>query len=254
MLGRGVCAIPVGGHVVEWHRVHLSFLALLVCCVAGCRAVGPTKHQTEGLANSVHSPELVGTASDNDMARARRLITEGKAQEALAMLQRAMSLAPGVEEPSLLYGGALLQTGKAKKAAKHLKVTIKRWPKSSRAHLLMAHTLLLEGKNEEASKQFGQVLALTEDPEQQISAHLGLASVYEEREEQNQANRHYAKALAIDPGLRGVLVNVQKELLWREPQRVSGEKPRTRKSNKARRERIEAELRNLRQGGKSSDE
>lgn len=180
------------------------------------------------------------------LAHAERLLAAGKLEEAVPILQHAVTRAPDQVQPQLWLGGAFLGLGKAPQAAQTLTATVEHWPTNAAARLLLGYALLEQGQSQGAVTQFEHVLQLPAALEQQVSAHLGLAAVYEGQKDQPRADRHYASALAIAPELQTVLTNIQKELLWRPPTVTTGTDIGHAVPDQARRARIEAELEKLR--------
>lgn len=181
------------------------------------------------------------------LLQAERLLTNGKVEEAVALLEQEVSRAPDQLQPWLLMGGAFLELGKVGEAEQTLSRLVEKWPTSAAARLLMGHTLLQRGERMGAVEQFQRVLQLTDDDEESMSAHLGLASVYESLGDQQRADFHYGQALSVAPELRAALINIQKALLWREPTVTTEGNVGHSGPNRARRMRIEAELEKLRE-------
>jgi Flp pilus assembly protein TadD len=183
---------------------------------------------------------------DASLARAKQLAAAGQLKDAVAVLQQAVTRAPDQLQPRLVLGGVLLEWGKVSQAEEVLTIVVERWPTNATARLLLGYTLLERGERQGAVEQFQKVLELTDGLEQSLSAHLGLASVYESLGDQHQADDHYAQALSIAPELRTVLVNIQKALLWRPPTVTTGADIGHVVPDQTRRSRIEAELEKLR--------
>ena len=184
--------------------------------------------------------------AEQDVNHAEVLLAEGKVDKAIAELKKTVARAPNHPRSNLLYAAALLRQGNTHEAKRHLSRVVKKWPELSEGRLLMGYALVEKGEKRQALEQFQKVLELTRDSEERLSAHLALASIYEEDGDQAQANHHYAQALTIEPALRDVLTNVQKELLWHEPQSITGKDLGELESVKARRKRMESHLKRLR--------
>lgn len=234
--------------------VGLSLAVIQFSCQHAPEVVGAARQPTSQSAATLGGEKPAGLKPHEDsreekqgLVQAERLLTDGKVEEAVAILEQEVSRAPDQLQPRLLLGGAFLELGKVEQAERTLSRAVEKWPTDAVAHLLLGYTLLERGERQSALEHFQKVLELTDGLEQSISAHLGTASVYESLGDQERADHHYARALAIAPELRPVLMNIQKALLWREPTVTTGTDIGHPVPDQARRARIEAELEKLRE-------
>lgn len=182
------------------------------------------------------------------IAKAERLVAEDKLEQAMEVLKDVVDRSPEVLRPRLLLGTTLMQLGKNEDAAVILADVIKKWPKNSEAHLLLAYVRLDHGDKELARQGLQKVLEMTTNTDQQLAAHLGIASLYENDGLLTEATIHYGKALDIEPGLRDLLMTVQKQLLWRQPIATPGDNSGHTVPNQLRLEGMKDELKKLREG------
>lgn len=167
---------------------------------------------TKSISTENVSPELQAP-----MSRAEGLVAEDKAEQALEVLKDVVDGSPEALRPRLLLGSALMQATKTDEAARVLSEVTNRWPQNTAGHLLLAYVRLDQGEKLRAREGFEKVLEIAINTEQRVAAHLGMASLSENEGQLTEADIHYRKALELEPGLRGFLMTVQKQLLWRQP-------------------------------------
>jgi tetratricopeptide (TPR) repeat protein len=210
----------------------------------GQRGSGQQEQRASSPGRDIQSSQAAPETA-HDLSRAEQLLADDKLEEAVAILQRVVAQAPGHLRARLLLGGALLELGKSGEAQAALSTAVDAWPHSAEAHLLLGYALLEHGERPAAVQQLQQALALITEPEQLVSAHLGLAATYEALQEHALANRHYAEALTIAPELREVLVHIQKALLWRGQAMVNDAPTGATRPGSTRRARIAAEVQKI---------
>ncbi len=125
---------------------------------------------------------------------ARKLLEDGKAEEALPMLEEELkkSTGPASAELKLLSGQALFQLGRFEEAAARLEDCLKADPSSHQGMLLLGRTLTLLGRYEPAEELLKKNLALNPYPEK---AHYYLGELYEKTGRKDLALAEYRLAL-----------------------------------------------------------
>lgn len=154
-----------------------------------------------------------GTTSESVLAATDSLRKSGRLEEAAARLKEAMSGSPAAADIRTAYAVVLLELGRAEAAERELLATSTVAGDEARVRLLLAVALDMQGKRMEAAEQFRNAVTTARSPDEAMTAHLALAAIYEDAGDSARANTHYTAALALEPQLRGALVNVQKELL-----------------------------------------
>jgi tetratricopeptide (TPR) repeat protein len=182
---------------------------------------------------------------EQGLSHAKALLSEGKIEEAATELKEMVFSSPDNPSLNLLYASALLQLGKTDDAKQYMSRIVEKWPELSSGRLLMGYALVEKGEKKEAIEQFQKVLSISHYTEERLSAHLALASIYEEEGAEAKATRHYVQALTIEPTLGDILIDVQKELLWHEPQSIKAKDVGELESYKSRQKRMESQLKSL---------
>jgi Flp pilus assembly protein TadD len=225
--------------------VLLGVLLLQLSCQHVPRTVGEV---SPGVTQGAITDDRKGAPSQDGqrLEHAKELLADGKFEEAISVLQQEIAHAHQQLQPQLLLAGAYLESGKTGPAEQLLTIVLTTWPGNPEATLLLGFVFLAQGEKHQALQPLQRAIQLTDVPEHHLTAHLGLAAAYEGLGEQPQADHHYAQALAIEPRLRPVLMNIQKSLLWRQPVVTTGTDIGHPVPDPGRRERIEAELKKLR--------
>jgi tetratricopeptide (TPR) repeat protein len=223
------------GFGVTIERWLFTFIVITgIFCFSSCQTAKISTHPSpEARIRALNKPtttSLQKTSSEdsarisgNRIEQAKEFIHQGSLKQAISLLRSDIAHFPDHREAYVLLAGALFQSQQLAEAEKILFSAIQRWPEDSKSHLLMSYCLLDQGKKEQSLSSFLEALKYAETPTLEIAAHLGLASVYAEMKQDEQATYHYHSALAIEPELEEVLVNIHKELLWQEPVVASGE-------------------------------
>ena len=199
-------------------------LALVFLLEASCASLGAGRGQSQ-------------------LATAEEMLEEGRAKDAIPILRREVKRSGNSLRPRLLLAGAYLEVGDIGNADRALSDAVGRWPEDAEAHLLFGYCRLDREEVEQARSELERALELSDDPSLELAAHLGLASIHDRLGDGDRADEHYARALAIAPETRDVLIEIQKELVWRPS--VSVGKEGTWYSDSRRRDRIEAALEEL---------
>ena len=117
----------------------------------------------------------------------------------------------------------------------------------------MGYIMLSEQKWKEAKPCFEKVLGSTKNLTLLLSAHLGIAVVYNHLKDQVSANEHYSKAIEIEPNLFSSLVNIQKEMIWYELVRGVDALNKRKVKLSSRKVRIQKELKRLEKPREAND-
>lgn len=147
-----------------------------------------------GLKEGPAAPPRYGTAKgveDPGLNFARKLLEEGKAEEALPLLEEGLKRSPG-HELKLLSGQALLGLNRLEEAKVRLEDCLKGDPSSRQAMLLLGRTLTLLGRYEPAEELLKK--ALISDP-RPGKAHYYLGELYEKTGRKELALAEYRLAL-----------------------------------------------------------
>jgi len=82
------------------------------------------------------------------------LVRQGRAAEAIPVLQLAVKVDPKSGEAETNLGRALFETGRTADAMPHLERAVSLAPMSAQAHLLLAKALVRAGRTEQAQEHF----------------------------------------------------------------------------------------------------
>jgi Flp pilus assembly protein TadD len=133
------------------------------------------------------------------MVLARRLIAEGRKEEAVAALQRALEANPqnDVAHTHLVWLFGL--AGRPEEAESHYRQAVAINPGNAQLYFNWGHLLRKQGRNDEAEKALGRALDL--DPGL-ASARVQLGFLLEQQGHQAEALAHYREAVRMQPGHR----------------------------------------------------
>lgn len=150
-----------------------------------------------GLKEPVKEPPRYGVSQgieDPRLNLARRLLEEGKAEEALPVLEEGLKgpASKDISELKILSAQALLQLSKPDEARARLEDCLKETPSSRQAILLMGKTLTLLGRYVPAEEFLKKALVLSPHSEK---AHYYLGELYEKTGRKDQALAEYRLAL-----------------------------------------------------------
>jgi len=123
---------------------------------------------------------------------------EGRNQEAIQDLQKAVKMDPGFGPGYSALGSALLAQGNAKEASTALHKAIELQPTSVMAHYQMGLAMFQLGDLNSAAPQFEAAVA--GDPTS-ATMHYSLASVYVRQNRMEDAKRSLRAALKLKPGM-----------------------------------------------------
>jgi tetratricopeptide (TPR) repeat protein len=97
------------------------------------------------------------------------------------------------------YGMVLEEKGKTKEATGHFQEAINIKPDLPVSHLNLANNLYRLGEISEAERHYKMIIAVSTDKEVTAKAHNRLAFIYQMQRKNNEAIKHYKKALHIQP-------------------------------------------------------
>lgn len=126
----------------------------------------------------------------------RRLVTDGKFTEALALYEQALKQEPGLADAHLAAGIALDLMGRYREARVHLAEAIEQAPEGLKANTLnaMAISYAFEGRVEDAAKSFKQVFDFHSEgnrPAEAAAAANALGRLYLEHGDTVKARQWY---------------------------------------------------------------
>ncbi|HET8630767.1 MAG TPA: tetratricopeptide repeat protein [Thermomicrobiales bacterium] len=124
------------------------------------------------------------------------LVAEGKGDQALAPLDRAIAERPNW--PTLYYGkGAVLRgLGRAADAKAQQEQALALDPDYPYAHAELGYLAYDDGRYDDAKQEFGKALAMTDID---VSAHVGLGYTLLAQQDYADARLHFQRAADIDP-------------------------------------------------------
>ena len=126
------------------------------------------------------------------------LLHSGRLEEAIAPLEQAVRLSPGLTKAHSNLGIALAQVGRVQEAVVQLEQAVQIDPDLAEAHANLGHALMLAGRVPEAVRHWEQALRLKPDWAE-VHYDLGLAS--EQMGKTEAAIEHYELALKFNPNM-----------------------------------------------------
>jgi tetratricopeptide (TPR) repeat protein len=169
----------------------LGGLAVAVCMVATPLQVRYWKNSAALFAHAA------ATTQNNPIIEdylGSALGAEGRTEEAMAHLRRALTLAPGFAQAHYDLGNLLLRLGRAGEAIPHFQETVQVRPNSAEAHRQLGNALRQAGRMAEAVGQYEKALAIRPDD---IQASGTLAWVLATCPDSSLRNGAMALALAL---------------------------------------------------------
>ena len=145
---------------------------------------------------------LVGCSSNN--------VTETQSKAGSAIF----TANPKTDSECVVQAEKLLRKSESQQAQSLLERCLLRWPESSKANLLLGYAFARQEEYEQAEKQFLKTEKLVNSPTDRISLYLGLAAILDKQGKSVEADKNYAAAIAIDPSLRKIVDEVEKQRLW----------------------------------------
>ncbi len=148
-----------------------------------------------GIKAEAAAPPRYGAAKgteDPELNFARKLLEEGKPEDALPILEEGLKKSTGAPELKLLSGQALFELNRLEEARARLEECLKDDPSSRPAMLLLGRTLTLLGRYEPAEELLKKTLAANPYPGK---AHYYLGELYEKTGRKDLALAEYRLAL-----------------------------------------------------------
>jgi tetratricopeptide (TPR) repeat protein len=128
----------------------------------------------------------------------------GNDAEAIPQYKTVLDLKPGVYQAELNLGISLLRTKDAAGAVPHLTAAVVERPKESRPAFNLGQAQLELGHFPEAAQAFSQALSIDES----AAAEAGLGKALARQNHPSEAEPHYRKAIALDPGYKDALLEL----------------------------------------------
>ena len=152
-------------------------------------------------------------AADNAVAHnnlGNALVQEGKVDEAIPHLQKALQIRPEFAEARFNLGLAISQKGGVDEAIVQFQEALKIKPDFAEAHYILGNALRQIGKVDEAISHFQKALEIMPDF---AEAHNNLGTALRQKGRVDEAIFHYQKALEIMPDNESVHVNLANAFL-----------------------------------------
>jgi tetratricopeptide (TPR) repeat protein len=168
--------------------------AVILALVVSARAQVSTWRSSETLWTAA-----LAQSASNHIARGNlgaALLQDGRVEEAITQLRRALATQPGYREAHVNLGNALARTGRLDEAMQEYRRALELDPRQANAAFGLGNALLRTGRTDEAIAAFRRALDL--EPEFPLvhnnlgNALLGLGRV-------DEATTHYRQALSLDP-------------------------------------------------------
>jgi Flp pilus assembly protein TadD len=152
----------------------------------------------EGVEQLQRAIRLDSTFADARTNLGRILLQRGQVSEARRQLELAVRLDPSSVEARDNLGLALSQGGQLAGAREQLDRAVRLNPGAAEPYANLGDVLSNLGRNEEAASKFEQALAIRPND---AGLHLRLGAVYARLGRPDPARRHFEEALALDPTL-----------------------------------------------------
>jgi tetratricopeptide (TPR) repeat protein/2-polyprenyl-3-methyl-5-hydroxy-6-metoxy-1,4-benzoquinol methylase len=130
---------------------------------------------------------------------------EGRLDEAVASLRRALQLQPDLVEVHYNLGLTLLEQGRLDEATTTLRRALALQPDAAELHRCLGDALEALGKLDEAAASYRRALAFQPDL---VEAHGNLGNVLKQQGKLEEALLSYRQALALSPDLAGAHYNL----------------------------------------------
>jgi tetratricopeptide (TPR) repeat protein len=180
----------------QWHKYFLGVFAGLILTAL---AVG-TYFQTGYWKNSITLFEHAVNVTENNWLAHNNLGSaldrEGRLEEALYHIKRALEISPEYADALYNLGMVLAKCGEKKKGIFYYRKSLEKDPDSIDSHLNLANMLVEQGKTEEAILHYRKVLRI--DPENS-DTHNNLAVLYDNLGEIESVEFHYIRAINANP-------------------------------------------------------
>jgi predicted Zn-dependent protease len=205
--------------------IFFSILALCLClytggCVSSVKAdtsdkIESSQHQVlEELSQKIHAePNNI----DLRIQYASKLSEIGDFTAALRELEYVSKKSPNHIPLLMTRARILMQAGRVQDAQTVIDKILKIEPDNVSAGLMLGYCYLDQGKYDEAGTAFRKITKADCTVRQQVSAYLGLATVYKQKGQKEEVSRCYKEAINLDESLEEVLMQIERESFWPTP-------------------------------------
>jgi len=204
----------------------IGTVALVGICLGGCVNTSSTTHlaglDCEEADTGIKERSQNLTKREALVKRAWELCSQKKYREALTVIEDAVAKSPDNPQVTRTKAAVLLEAGQPAESENTLRPLLSAKPVDPPGHLLLAYALVAQGNDVKAVAEFRRVLILSTDHVLRISAYLGLGAICEKTGDMKAAASHYRAALALEPNLKKVLIEVQKAALQGRPMVKAG--------------------------------
>jgi len=198
-------------------------VGLLLAGALGADTVAPADEPGPTPAEQIVAMRAWAAAHPDDVeARVelgRLLLAEGQADAAVFELERALDRDVRHVQAHLLLALALQQRPRPDpvRALALLQRAVSLAPGEAEARLHLAQLYQEMGRHSEAKEQFTEALERSDDQATQVSARLGLSVIYEQRGQPEQARQEYEQARALYPEIEQVVSQAELARLMPRP-------------------------------------
>jgi len=159
-----------------------------------------TRSQVRHWENSVSLWKQTANATDNNYSAynclGAALIAQGRFEEGIAQLSKALGIKPDYAEAYINLGDAMARQGRLDEARAHFSTALKIDPDYVEAMTNLGLTLCKQGKPREALDHFAAALSIKPD---YAEAHNNMGGALSDLGRLDEAIEHYSKALQINP-------------------------------------------------------
>jgi len=166
-------------------------LAVLITCA---RAQTAYWHDSELLWTHTLACTLSNSIAHNNLGSAFR--DQGRMEEAIAELQKALAINPDYAEAHYNLGNAFLQQGRMEEAIAQYQMALEIMPDDEEVHNNLGNVFLQQGRMEEAISCYQKALEINPN---HAKAHNNLGNAFRQQGRLEEAIAHFQKALAINP-------------------------------------------------------
>lgn len=183
---RDICAPPL----------LCRYLVLLCLCVCGVSPTPPASALSGALPQATGAPRTPAANAD-DLARADELISQGKLDEALAVLNQLGQKDPGTPGLEARLGKIYYQKRDYQQAAAHLEDAIKQKPDDGESTQLLGISYYLLGHVQQAIPLLEKVQSWLPQPDVTASYLLGIS--YMQSRQYDKARVSFARMFSVPP-------------------------------------------------------
>ncbi len=181
---------------------------IIVVIIAGAESVG-TRHYLANWRDTATLSRYMLTLTP-DVASIHNMLgvalkSQGRTDEALRHLHRAVELNPNYAEPYYNLGNTMKAQGKLDQAIACYQQALQLRPDFAQAHYNLANALFSQGKLDEAISHYQQALQINPHS---IETHNNLANILAAQGKLDEAISHFRQALKIEPDCLASLNNL----------------------------------------------